>query len=1688
MSEPRADTAHAEVRAELDATLGRVRSALEAFFAAPAGSASLDGVITGLRQIQGACAMLEDADSAAQAAELLDLATRIGQQGGLEPAEAREHLLQQVLALGHRLAWQRVGRRPEAPAEAAGEADDDPARALVHSVATGVRPAFQRALLGLLRGPSPGPHLAAIERICTELKAACRSGADYELWWRLQGVAETLAQFGLPPVRAQNLLLRDADRQLRLLAETGSGDADAAGRADLIRRLEAELTTSATGRMWLTDRVDYHPEAPGGDAGGYVLADPETVRLIAAELAEQLAVCRGALDASSRSAPLGAGQLAEDLALLPQVANVLELLEAEAPAALARRWLDRLAEAAVSGEPFDENELMALAADLVLLESSVEHLGTLAFAPPGSAAQDPLADLTAIDTRQARSAVLREAVELLRQARGEVDARLRGEAGDVAWNEAAAHLGRVIGILAVLECGAEQALVAELLATVRALAGAGAVDETFAGAVADAMVVAEYALEQRAAGQPFADGEVERTREQLVAARSARRVGVPHLSPPRAEPSPAFAVDAVPAPAEEPAAAAALDWAPEPFATPVGSALPTELEVADDAELERLFVAAQAAEPAPAAAAAAADIDLDLLEVFLEEAAGEFDSIAGHLARLEHNPGDLETLRHVRRAFHTLKGSGRMVGEQVAGEFAWAVENLLNQVLEGRCPSTPVLITTIAEAARALQAWLADPQRAPATRERLRALEARIVELLAAALEAPEPVMPAVPETAAEPEAEPASVPVAGQPPAAAVPAAVPEPVAEQALDRTLGALAGHPAFAPPPAPPPALPSGPEWLEAILLVLDDCQEGSTASREALIQALRPLTGPDFPESVMRLAAALEAYLVRLRALGRGLDGNDILLCEECAAVFGDLTEGSAVEAEAVDELLDHITRRGQALVVAAPVVAARREADRELATVFIGEAGEILDAAEVTLARWRHDRANPALLNDLRREMHTLKGSSRMAGYTQVGDLAHATESLLDAVSNGTAVASDAIADGLQRALDRFVEMLGVIEGGDAATAADELIQDLHDLLASGTVRAPAAAPAPRAGAVAVAGGGNIESVRVSNRLLDALVNQIGETSIFRARLEQGVSTLRGNLGELRQTVERLRAQLRQLEIETEKQILFRYERGGADGNAEFDPLELDRFSEVQQLSRALAEVADDLGSLQESLLDQTHEMSSLLEQQGKVDKELQQGVLQTRVVRIDSVVPRLRRVVRQAAEDTGKRAELLIEGADAEVERTLLDTMVAPLEHVLRNAVSHGIEPPALRAAAGKPETGTVTLNLRREGSEVLITVADDGAGLDFAAIRATAEKRGVLAPGAAASEADLAGLLMMPGFSTAREVTQVAGRGVGLDVLAEAVKTLRGAVHVHSRGGQGVTFTIRLPYSLSITQALLVRASGETYAIPLLAVEAVGRLGGRAFRDYLGGHPVEHDYAGDVFPVHSLAVAVGGEPPQPGSIEGRPPVLLFRSADQRAAIQVDAVLGRQEIIVKPVGPQLAAIPGISGATVLGDGQVVLILDMAALLRKLAQQTLLAAEAKVLRRAREGGAGPPVSALVIDDSITMRKVTARFLERHGIQVGLAKDGIDAVARLDQSVPDVVILDIEMPRMDGFELVAHIRNQARLRHLPVIMVTSRTGDKHRERAARLGVNAYLGKPYQERELLATIRAVLGARAAALPSP
>ena len=351
------------------------------------------------------------------------------------------------------------------------------------------------------------------------------------------------------------------------------------------------------------------------------------------------------------------------------------------------------------------------------------------------------------------------------------------------------------------------------------------------------------------------------------------------------------------------------------------------------------------------------------------------------------------------------------------------------------------------------------------------------------------------------------------------------------------------------------------------------------------------------------------------------------------------------------------------------------------------------------------------------------------------------------------------------------------------------------------------------------------ETARVDAALLDMLLNGAGEINIFQSRLTQQLQSIEFHLGELGSTVSRLRDQLRKLEAETEAQILHRHQDDVA-GDTGFDPLELDRYSTIQQLSRALAESANDVASINELLGGLTNETETLLTQQARVTAELQNGLMQTRMVPFQRHVARLSRIVRQAAADTGKAAELFVEGENNEIDRQVLESMLPPFEHLLRNAVAHGIEAPAARKQRGKPEMGRVTLKVKREGSEVLIEVADDGGGLDLAAIRRKALEKGLLADGQKITDDQAIELILQPGFSTAGELTQTAGRGVGMDVVDNEVKKLGGSMRIESTAGQGTRFLIRLPYTLAITHALIVNVGEETFALPLPTVEGITRV----------------------------------------------------------------------------------------------------------------------------------------------------------------------------------------------------------------------------------------------------------------------
>jgi chemosensory pili system protein ChpA (sensor histidine kinase/response regulator) len=751
--------------------------------------------------------------------------------------------------------------------------------------------------------------------------------------------------------------------------------------------------------------------------------------------------------------------------------------------------------------------------------------------------------------------------------------------------------------------------------------------------------------------------------------------------------------------------------------------------------------------------------------------------------------------------------------------------------------------------------------------------------------------------------------------------------------------------------------------------------------------------------------------------------------------------------------------------------------DAELVDIFVEEASDLLDHSDSLLAKLREAPDSRDTIGGLQRDLHTLKGGARMAGIMAVGELGHAMESLLEAAAGQHLELGRRDIPLLERGFDRLHGMVTRVGARRAIGLPEALIAEF-DARARGEGAAKEQVELKPLSAPIGSGMGEDddditvrapqEQVRIRADLLDRLVNYAGEVAIYRARLEQQLGAFRGAMFEMEQTNARLRDQLRRLDAETEAQIIARYQREHEVVDPTFDPLELDRFSTLQQLSRALGESAADMSSLQGTLDDLTRQYETLLTQQSRVSSELQEGLMRTRMVPFDALVPRLRRVVRQAAGDTGKQVQLRLDGAQGELDRNVLDRMTAPLEHMLRNAVAHGLESPEGRRKAGKSEEGQVRIAVRREGSEVVLEVGDDGAGLDRAAIRRRAVDRGLIREDAVLADADLDQLIMEPGFSTAEAVSRLAGRGVGMDVVASEVRQLGGTLDIASTAGQGTRFTLRLPQTLAVTQAVFVRIGETSFAVPIASVRGVGRIS----REELAAQDGVYSYGGEEYALHDLGRLLG-QPPARGEGQVQMPLLLVRSGELRAAVSVDQVLGNREIVVKPVGPQVASVPGIFGATIMGDGSVVVILDVAPLVRRSAALPREAAPVVQVETRRV----PLV--MVVDDSITMRKVTGRVLERHNYEVVTAKDGIDALERLEERVPDLMLLDIEMPRMDGYELATQMRSEPRFRDVPIIMITSRTGEKHRQRAMEIGVQRYLGKPYQEPELMRNVFELLG---------
>lgn len=788
--------------------------------------------------------------------------------------------------------------------------------------------------------------------------------------------------------------------------------------------------------------------------------------------------------------------------------------------------------------------------------------------------------------------------------------------------------------------------------------------------------------------------------------------------------------------------------------------------------------------------------------------------------------------------------------------------------------------------------------------------------------------------------------------------------------------------------------------------------------------------------------------------------------------------------------------------------------DSDILEIFLEESEELAEGIEVSLHEWLENHDSTAPMEALLRYLHTLKGGARLAGLKKLGDLAHDWESDLVAIQSGARVADDAFFEGLTGRQKSVLESIKGVRSGLGAVltaVAEGVVIAPAEPEVSGelavSVSTPALAvslPASVAVTTAVSGErvmppsmqggfkkdagarGPQEMIRVPSDLLERLVNLAGETSITRSRVEMGVHGFAQTVEEMGSTIQRLAEQLRRMDAEMESQIISRHNDDAGSKYEDFDPLEMDQYSSLNQLSKALTESASDLLDLKSTLIDKARDTETLLLQQSRINTELQEGLMHSRMVPFSRLVPRLKRIVRQTGQEVHKPADLEVINPEGEMDRTLLERIVAPLEHMLRNAVDHGLEDQAGRSAAGKPAQGRVTLTLAREGGEVVLTLSDDGRGINIPAVRKKALERGLITAGQDISDQDVIQFIFHAGFSTAAAVTQISGRGVGMDVVTSEIKQMGGVVSIHSVAGQGTTFTVRLPFTVAVNRALMVRIGEDSYAIPLSQIEGIVRASPYELETYYAPDAPLFEYAGVAYRLSYLGAFVHGvkSPNLLGHAALPLPVLLIRGGEQRIAIQVDQLIGSREIVVKSVGAQLASVAGISGATILGDGSVVIILDVIAMLRaaSMTQPRIVA----TFDNSRGGtSAVESVRArlvMVVDDSVTVRKVTSRLLERHGYEVLLAKDGMDAIAKLEERRPDVMLLDIEMPRMDGFEVASLVRHNPNLEDLPIIMITSRTGEKHRERAFQIGVNAYMGKPFQEDQLLETIAELLAASA------
>jgi chemosensory pili system protein ChpA (sensor histidine kinase/response regulator) len=1589
--------------------------------------------------------------------------------------------------------------KSDQPAQPQAQAVGDPALT-IEQWARRLRPRFQVGLLGYIRGERTVQNLEILSKVAEKLEQVATVQPVFQLWWVVGALLEAVRTNGLEGSATLKRLLGQADRQLKALYELGEARYAQDPPVDLLNNLLYYVARASTGDgriaavrasfklselLPVDDTIEQERES---------LSAPSVklMRTVAAAIKEDLSKVKDVLDIFVRRGGGSGEELLPQIELLKKISDTLGVLGLGELRQRVQQEVNALSAFVTDGKTPSEASLVSMAGVLLSVEDSLDEQLVRLILPTSVNAVSPVEQDA--EFRLVSEAVLRECIVNLARIKEAVSVAVQkpSDFPPQGLDNVPQLLRGITAGLLMLGKGRAVELMDAIGGQVRKLVEPGAppADALRLERIADAIVSIEYYMETLQNGRNDPWYMLDNAETCIKALTEDALPRVPNVGIVDADIAKTVKL--------EPDATIALEPPPN-----VQVATHPLVPISKPAEVDPQFV-----------------------ELFIEEAKEEIASIQRNFPMWDQNPMDLDALGVLRRSFHTLKGSGRMVGARMIAEFGWSIENLLNRIIDKTLSRTPGLMTLLRGAVAALPNLVEELETG-----RQSVSVGGVSDIMTRAFAYADGREG---ESVTATEADPFVQESAEETPSESAPSSESAPPSEKpAMDPLLHDIysketSNH------------LAEIREYLRK-----RDGQPAPHDLPEPIYRAVHTLSGSSKMAEArhgIRITEPLNHFIRKVYDSGRGLSDDGLSTLAEAVSAIEDvvshINETTAffvdqpallarlhtLEIELDADLAKEPDVGASALVPQLMTPPPAEEFDHEIANIYSEEATELLEAAEGSLTAWNRDRQDKDRVAELQRQLHTLKGGARMAGITAMGDLSHELETLVISIDSGLVKADDSAYAVMQASLDELARMRDLVSGGSLPSAATTLLERIRGL-ASGAQAAPVAAE-PAAAAVRAAAPpeaqasrvmpqqdvpvvpvihapaapvtedsiANLESssapilpgrestpvervemARVDADLLDTMLNNAGEVSIFRARLDQQVNSIDFNLAELARTVTRLKEQLRGLEIETEAQVLNRHHDENSRRD-DFDPLELDRYSALQQFSRALAETSGDVASIQGLLETLTREAQNLLTQQARVITELQNSLMRTRMVPFQRHVQRLTRLVRQAANDTGKRAELVVQGASAELDRQMLERMVAPLEHMLRNAVVHGIEAPERRAALGKPDVGRISVSLTRDGAEVVIVVTDDGSGINVKLIREKAVALALVDRHAKLTDEEAMQLILEPGFSTAGHVTQAAGRGVGMDVVATEVKKLGGGLFIESTQGKGSRFTIRLPFTLAISQALIVRVAEETYALPLATVEGVVRLPRNIVARHLGKDAPLFEYGGQKYRFQQLGSFVGLGPTRLPDTDVSMSVVLIRAGEHSTALVTDELVGSREIVVKSLGPQISGIRGIAGATILGDGRIVIILDMGSLVRS--EWRAKAAEVAVLdQRDRR------TFALVVDDSITVRRVTQRLLERNGMRVLTAKDGVDAVSLLQDNLPDIILLDIEMPRMDGYEVAAHVRSDARLKDIPIVMITSRVSEKHRARAIELGVDDYLGKPYQESQLLDAIEPLVNRRSA-----